>query len=257
MNFEILGERSLITKFFGTQIQGRQLEEKKKPVCEQAEVIVQQNKHMSNNSDKSELWLRMNTTVFETAVSWKHESYEIAMQRNVNKSLQLTMAIIKPHITKAPHALKKIHDIIITNEFYVVKRRILVMTEDLASSFYAEHRNKFFYNRLVTFMCSGSSEVYILARWDAIKVWRELMGPTKVYQAQYTAPDSIRGSFGLSDTRNATHGSDSPESALREIAIFFPNFDVNKWFDEEEKHFIGGNVTLCPEQFVHQINRVM
>lgn len=54
---------------------------------------------------------------------------------------------------------------------------------------------------------SGPLEVHILARQDAIKVWRNLMGPTKVYHAQFTAPATIRGSFGLSDTRNAVHGS--------------------------------------------------
>lgn len=57
------------------------------------------------------------------------------------------------------------------------------------------------------FLCSGPSEVYILAREDAIKMWRELMGPTKVYQAIYTSPGTIRAEYGLTDTRNATHGS--------------------------------------------------
>ena len=59
----------------------------------------------------------------------------------------------------------------------------------------------------MTFMCSGPSDVYILANQDAIAKWRQLLGPTKVVQAQYSAPDSIRGTFGLSDTRNAAHGS--------------------------------------------------
>lgn len=48
---------------------------------------------------------------------------------------------------------------------------------------------------------------YILAREDAIRHWRELMGPTKVFRARYTSPASIRGQFGLTDTRNTTHGS--------------------------------------------------
>lgn len=53
------------------------------------------------------------------------------------------------------------------------------------------------------------------------------MGPTKVFRAQFDAPTSIRSEFGLSDTRNATHGSDSEVSAEREIAIFFPDFNKN------------------------------
>ena len=56
-------------------------------------------------------------------------------------------------------------------------------------------------------MCSGPSDIHILAGHNAISKWRQMMGPTKVYQAQFTAPDSIRGTYGLSDTRNATHGS--------------------------------------------------
>ena len=56
--------------------------------------------------------------------------------------------------------------------------------------------------------------MHILARHDAINVWRKLMGPTKVYRAQFTAPDSIRGRFGLSDTRNAVHGSGEIDGQL-------------------------------------------
>ena len=56
--------------------------------------------------------------------------------------------------------------------------------------------------------------MHILARHDAINVWRKLMWPTKVYRAQFTASDSIRGTFGLSDTRNAVHGSGEIDSQL-------------------------------------------
>lgn len=54
---------------------------------------------------------------------------------------------------------------------------------------------------------SGPMRAYVLAREDAIRHWRELMGPTKVFRARYTSPASIRGQFGLTDTRNTTHGS--------------------------------------------------
>ena len=50
-----------------------------------------------------------------------------------------------------------------------------------------------------------------------------------------------------------TRFTDSPETALREIGIFFPNFNVNKWFLEDEKYFSARNVTLCPEEFVHHV----
>lgn len=69
-----------------------------------------------------------------------------------NNILQLTFAILKPHITKNPIALKQIQNIILTSNFKIVKskRKTIAMLE--AEEFYAEHKNKFFYNRLVTFM---------------------------------------------------------------------------------------------------------
>ena len=77
------------------------------------------------------------------------------------------------------------------------------------------------------------------------------MGPTKVYQAVYTAPGTIRANYGLSDTRNATHGSDSPESARREIFTFFPDFDYEEWFQKEEPFFRAGKVVFDEDKFCH------
>lgn len=69
-------------------------------------------------------------------------------------------------------------------------------------------------------MCSGPSDIHILADHNAIAKWRNLMGPTKVYEAQYIAPNTIRGMFGLSDTRNATHGSGIIHSFYKNSFIF-------------------------------------
>lgn len=121
--------------------------------------------------------------------------------------LELTLAIIKPDAMKQPHAVNGIRNLIVEREFFVVRSKIGLLSIENARRFYEEHQRKFFFNRLVTFMTSGKSQFLILAKENAIADWRKLMGPTKVYQAMYTAPDSIRGSFGLSDTRNATHGS--------------------------------------------------
>lgn len=134
----------------------------------------------------------------------------------------------------------------------------------------------------MTFMCSGPSDIHILARHNAIAKWRQLMGPTKVYQAQYNAQDTIRGMFGLSDTRNATHGSgnhsqyqtylmecslilkkkkililfglDSTQSAEREIMIFFKDFNIKKWYDNEEMFYNLGRLHFDPTSFVHTID---
>lgn len=73
--------------------------------------------------------------------------------------------------------------------------------------------DRFFFRRLVEFMCCHPLECLILAHPDAIQHWRALMGPTKPYIACNTAPRTIRGRFGLTDTRNSTHGSG--ESACR------------------------------------------
>lgn len=74
---------------------------------------------------------------------------------------------------------------------------------------------------------SGPTEALILEREEAISKWRELLGPTKVFKAIHSHPDSIRGLFGLTDTRNACHGSDSPESVAQEIQKIFPNFKLD------------------------------
>uniref|UniRef100_A0A7N4PSB5 Nucleoside diphosphate kinase-like domain-containing protein n=1 Tax=Sarcophilus harrisii TaxID=9305 RepID=A0A7N4PSB5_SARHA len=98
---------------------------------------------------------------------------------------------------------------------------------------------------------SGPMRAYILAHEDAVQLWRTLMGPTKVFRARYVAPDSIRGRFGLTDTRNTTHGSDSAASARREIAAFFPDFDERRWYQEEEPGLRCGPVYYDPEGGVH------
>ncbi|XP_043258554.1 nucleoside diphosphate kinase 6-like [Colletes gigas] len=173
----------------------------------------------------------------------------------LGKHLQLTLAIIKPHVIKSPFVLQKIRDLIIDNDFKIVRSRRTIITEKEAETFYMEHKDRFFYNRLITFMCSGPSDIHILANYDAIDKWRELMGPTKVYQAQYTAPDTIRGMFGISDTRNATHGSDSTKSVEQEIPIFFKDFDVREWYINEEKYYNLGQLKFDPVAFLHIIDK--
>nr|CAD7194970.1 unnamed protein product [Timema douglasi] len=178
--------------------------------------------------------------------------------------------------------MMNIRDVILANRFYVVRTTSIKFSQESARTFYQEHKNKFFYHRLVSFMTSvgisklikvinpglscvtimqhpvcligsGSVDVHILARKDAVAAWRVLMGPTKVYQAQFSDPNTIRGSYGISDTRNATHGSDSPESAAREIALLFPTFDLHVWSQHQEPSFRAGKVELCLNTFVHKI----
>merc|ERR1711893_432955 len=86
-----------------------------------------------------------------------------------------------------------------------------------------------------------------------IKEWRRIMGPTKVFKTRFDQPDTIRGRFGLTDTRNCTHGSDSDETARREIGFFFPKFDVDEFYRDDEGKFREGQLQLDEEKFVHFI----
>ncbi|XP_051511399.1 nucleoside diphosphate kinase 6-like isoform X2 [Myxocyprinus asiaticus] len=100
---------------------------------------------------------------------------------------------------------------------------------------------------------SGPMRAYILARDDAITHWRGMMGPTKVFRARFTSPNTLRGQYGLTDTRNTTHGSDSTESAKREIAFFFPEFAADDWMEREEQRFRFGLVEYNEQSKIHTL----
>lgn len=75
----------------------------------------------------------------------------------------------------------------------------------------------------------------------------------KKFRARHEEPKSIRGKFGLTDTRNVTHGSDSAENAQKEISFFFPDFDFEFWYKNDEPQFRNGNVEFLEEIFEHKI----
>lgn len=165
--------------------------------------------------------------------------------------LQLTLAVIKPDVVAHPYRFRVIRDLILEKDFLVVRSKLLRWTRSDAERFYSEHKGRFFYNRLVGFMTSGPMCAQILAGDDAISRWRKLMGPTKTYRAKHLEPESIRGQHGLTDTRNATHGSDSPESATKEIGFFFPEFNIPLWYEREEPLLRTGKATFCDEREIH------
>jgi nucleoside-diphosphate kinase len=88
-----------------------------------------------------------------------------------------------------------------------------------AERHYAEHVGKPFFEPLISFITSGPLLAAVAEGPRAIETWRALMGPTDPVKA---APGTIRGDYGLIVTENLVHGSDSPESAAREVALFFP-----------------------------------
>jgi nucleoside-diphosphate kinase len=94
-----------------------------------------------------------------------------------------------------------------------------VIDRATAEEHYAEHVDKPFFGELVDFITSGPVVVARISGEQAITAWRTLMGPTNPIEA---APGSIRGDFATAIGENIAHGSDSPASAERELALFFP-----------------------------------
>jgi nucleoside-diphosphate kinase len=94
------------------------------------------------------------------------------------------------------------------------------ITRELAERHYAEHAERPFFGELVDFITSGPLVAIVLEGIDAVKAARQLIGATNPLEA---APGSIRGDFAIEMGANMVHGADSPESAAREAALFFPD----------------------------------
>lgn len=135
--------------------------------------------------------------------------------------IQQTFAIIKPGTASDPAAVREIQNAIRAFGFAIEKQRRLRLTRAQAATFYGEHRGKAFFERLLAFMTSGELVAMQLSRKNAILTWRGLMGPTNALVARETHPWTLRARFGVDGTRNATHGSDAPVSARRELKFFF------------------------------------
>jgi nucleoside-diphosphate kinase len=102
----------------------------------------------------------------------------------------------------------------------IVALRHMTVTRELAQSHYAEHAERPFFGELVDFITSGPIVAIVLEGHEAVKAARQVIGATNPLEA---APGSIRGDFALQTGQNMVHGSDSPESAAREAALFFPD----------------------------------
>jgi nucleoside-diphosphate kinase len=97
--------------------------------------------------------------------------------------------------------------------------QLMTMSPEMASQHYAEHEGKPFFGELVQFITSGPLVAMVLEGEQAITAARQVIGATNPLQA---APGSIRGDFAIEVGQNMVHGSDAPESAAREVALFFP-----------------------------------
>ncbi len=106
--------------------------------------------------------------------------------------------------------------------FRLVALEMRTLTREIATAHYGEHVGKPFFDSLVTFITGGPLVAAVIEGPEAISSWRTMMGATNPANA---APGTIRGDLATETQNNVTHGSDSPESAAREIALFFPGLE--------------------------------
>jgi len=137
-------------------------------------------------------------------------------------SIERTLSIIKPDAVGI-NVIVQIISRFEENNLYLVAGKLVHLSDEMASGFYAEHEGKPFFNDLKKFMTSGPVFVQVLEGENAVQKNRDLMGSTNPKEA---APGTIRADFANSIDANAVHGSDSVESAKREIEYFFNTEEI-------------------------------
>jgi nucleoside-diphosphate kinase len=137
-------------------------------------------------------------------------------------TIQRTLSIIKPDAT-SKNIIGKIIDRFEENGLKVVAGKLIHMNPVKAAGFYAEHEGKPFFPNLVEYMTSAPVFVQVLEGDNAVLKNRELMGATNPSEAD---PGTIRADFAETIDANAVHGSDSTDSAAREISYFFDDSEI-------------------------------
>ena len=137
-------------------------------------------------------------------------------------AIERTLSIIKPDAV-AKNVIGQIEGRFEAAGLKIVAMKMLQLDDELAGGFYAEHKERPFYRDLVGFMTSGPVVVQVLEGENAIAKNRELMGATNPQEAE---EGTIRADFAESIDANAVHGSDSSESAAREVAYFFQAAEI-------------------------------
>ncbi|WP_440904920.1 nucleoside-diphosphate kinase [Catenovulum sp. SX2] len=141
-------------------------------------------------------------------------------------AIERTLSIIKPNAI-VDHNIGAIIHRLEQAGLKVVAMRMVKLTLEQAQGFYAEHDGKPFFEKLINFMTSAPVVTMVLEGESAISAYREIAGATDPAQA---LRGTLRADFGGDNvTFNAVHGSDSPESASREIAYFFADSEVNSY----------------------------
>jgi len=136
--------------------------------------------------------------------------------------IQRTFSIIKPDAVKRQLS-GKILAMIQDSGLKVIAMKMLQLTQQQAESFYSVHKERPFFNSLVSYMCSGPIVCSVLEGENAVIVYREIMGATNPEDAK---EGTIRKKFALDVEANSVHGSDATETASIEIAYFFSTLEV-------------------------------
>lgn len=108
----------------------------------------------------------------------------------------------------------------------IVAAKMMTLSEEIASAYYAEHKGKEFFDGLIGYVCSGPTLAMVIEGENAVTVVRRMMGSTDPQKASL---GTIRGDLAMSIGRNVIHGSDSPESARKEISLFFEDKEIQDY----------------------------
>lgn len=135
---------------------------------------------------------------------------------------EMTFSIIKPNAVKK-NVMGDVIEHFEKAGLKIAAAKLTVLSRKKCEEFYAEHKARPFFGELVDFMTSGPVMLMVLSGEGAVMKNREIMGATDPKKA---APGTIRAKHGDSVGENAVHGSDSPESAAREIALFFEKSEI-------------------------------
>ncbi|XP_076450826.1 thioredoxin domain-containing protein 6-like isoform X3 [Babylonia areolata] len=170
-----------------------------------------------------------------------------------------TVAIIKPNVVAAG----KVDDILEelkAKGIQVIAQEERKLTEDEAKEFYSHLSSEEYFNDLVSFMSSGPSHVLVLTKGQEddsiIKDWRDMLGPPTVEDAKEKDPESLRARYGEAGLMNALHGSDSKETAARELAFFFPNMHAPT-IQKKKKDIQRTLALIRPEAFAKNKDEIL
>ena len=137
-------------------------------------------------------------------------------------AVERTISIIKPDAV-AKNVIGEIYNRFEKAGLRIVAARMIQLSKEMAGEFYAVHKERPFYNDLVSFMTSGPVMVQVLEGEDAIAKNREVMGATNPANA---TDGTIRKDFAIDVQNNSVHGSDAPETAALETAFFFSGIEI-------------------------------